>query len=209
MNDSPRAVMMSIAEIAKRDGISKPGISRTVKRLVSDHGLTVERDAQGRVAAVNVAEYDHLREKFGNAFRAQAPAKTETPPLDAPPLAKAGDSLDEAQRQKAWIDAERSRMRLAEEKRELIRVSAVVDAVGACGMEIARIIDRLPNVADDLAAAIGRDGVHGVRVLLKSLAQKIRTDIAEALSAIAAAAPEFESNDQDAPIEANAPQQPL
>jgi DNA-binding transcriptional ArsR family regulator len=52
----PRAIMLSIGDIAQRDGVSKPAVSRKVKQLVEQHGLTVERDGQERVARVNVAE---------------------------------------------------------------------------------------------------------------------------------------------------------
>jgi hypothetical protein len=48
--------MVSIARIAKRDGVSKPTVLICVKRFVEHHRLTVERDAQGRVAAVNVCD---------------------------------------------------------------------------------------------------------------------------------------------------------
>jgi len=193
-NAPPPSVMMSIGDLAARDGVSKPTVSIAVKRLIERHGLTVERDGRGRVAKVNAAQYDHLRDRFGDAHHAQAPAR---PPADAPPFPppladKANDSLDEAQRQKAWIDAERARINLAEQKGELLRTAAMVDAIGECGIEIARILDRLPNASDDLAAAVGRDGAHGVRVELKNLARKMRADIAEALAAIAGAAPELE-----------------
>src|SRR5947209_8659504 len=79
-NTPPPAVMMSIAEIAARDGVSKPTVSIKVKGLVADHGLMVDRDGRGRVAKVNVAQYDHLREKYGDAHRAQTEKKSEAPP---------------------------------------------------------------------------------------------------------------------------------
>jgi hypothetical protein len=188
--------MWTIGRIAERDGVSKQAVSKKVQALAANHGLEITRDARGRISAVNVAGYDHLRERFGDATKAQAPARDDVDELPLPSAAvgkpKGGDSLDEAQRQRAWIDAERARMRLAEEKKELLRADGVCDALDVCGAEIARIIDRLAISADDIAAAVGRDGAHGVRVLLKSIAQKMRADIATALAAIAADAPELE-----------------
>lgn len=191
--------MMSITDLAKRDGIAKPTVSIKVKQLIIGHGLQVERDVRGRVCRVNAAQYDHLREKFGNAIRSQAPPKSsEALPLNDPlpsvPAASA-DSLEAAQRKRAWIEAERAAMRLAEERGELVRVASLGEAIGECGGKIVHIIDRLPHAADDLAAAAARDGAHGVRVALKAIAHHLREDIAAAMSEIAAASPEFEEED--------------
>lgn len=197
--NTPAAVMMSIAEIASRDGISKAAVSKKVKSLIADHALAHTLDARGRVAQVSAAQYDHLREKFGNAIRSQAPRKPgDTLPLDdAPPARSApqpssSDSLEAAQRKRAWIEAERAEMRLAEDRGELVRVAGLVESLRECGGKIAQIVDRLPHAADDLAAAVGRDGSHGLRVALKGLAQQMREDIAAAMNAIADASPETE-----------------
>ena len=191
-NSTPAAVMMTITEIAARDGVSKPTVSVAVKKLIAS-GLEVERDARGRVARVNVAQYDHLREKFGNAIRAQAPP---APPAQHDTLPLAPDALDDsliaAQTRRAHIEAERAALRLAEDQGDLVRKAGLLDAVSDAGVTIARIIDRLPQAADDLAAAVGRDGPHGARRALKEIAQKMREEIATALSAIAGEAPEFE-----------------
>jgi hypothetical protein len=185
---TPSVVMMTLAEIAKRDGVARPGVSRTAKRLIDDHGLMHERDGRGRIVRVNAAEYDHLRSKHGDPSKSQVSTK----PHDAPSHVTAGESYNDALRIKTWIEVERSRLTLAEQKRELMRVASVLDAIVQCGIEIARIVDRLPNQADDLAATLARDGVHGVRGALKSYAHKMRTEIADALNAIAAAEPETE-----------------
>jgi hypothetical protein len=197
VDSTPAAVMWSIGKIAERDQVSKQAVSKKVKALVDAHGLQVDRDPRQRIIAVNVAAYDHLRSQFGDPSKVQAPKKSgAAPALDLPSPTKSADSLEEAKRQQAWIDAERSKMRFAEEQKLLVRVGAVIDAVSECGVEISRIIDRLPGAADDLAAAVGRDGAHGVRVALKTLATKMREDIAATLAAIAGAAPELEQEPQ-------------
>jgi hypothetical protein len=61
--------------------------------------------------------------------------------------------------------------------------------VGHCGVEISRVVDRLINDADDITSAIARDGVHGCRVILKSISARMRNDLAAALAALANAAP--------------------
>lgn len=183
--------MWAIGRIAERDGVTKQAVSKHVKRLVEQHALSVERDGQGRIAAVNVAEYDHLRGRFGDPSKAQAPAPAAGADQVDLPLAPTKpanpESYDEAIRQKTWLAAEKSRLELAELKGELLRASAVAGAVVRCGEDIARIIDRLPNAADDLAVAVARDGVHGLRVTLKNLARRMRIDVAAAMDTLAKA----------------------
>lgn len=189
VNAAPRVVMLSIAQLAERDGVSKAAISKKVKQLVERNGLEVERDSQGRVASVNSVQFDFLRGKTDDPSKAQAPAaKPRAASNDQPPADK--ESYNEALRQKTWIDAERGRFSLAKEKLEYIRAAGVADAAVDCGADIARIVDRLPGAADDLAAAVGREGVHGLRIALKQLASRMRGDIANALAQLAADAPE-------------------
>ncbi|MEX0745689.1 MAG: hypothetical protein WD118_08805 [Phycisphaeraceae bacterium] len=189
--NAPRTVMLSIAALAERDRVSKPAVSRKVKQLVEKHGLAVERDDQGRVAAVNAAEYDHLRGRFGDPSKAQAPAAKGSATGPTPE----NESYDEALRQKTWHDAERARIALDELKGKLVRLEALTEGLRLTAGEIAAVIDRLPNAADELAAAVARDGTHGLRVMLKQLAKDQRHAIANALAAIGAAAPEIEPED--------------
>jgi hypothetical protein len=188
LSEAPRAVMWTVSEVAKRDCISKQAVSKKVKELV-DAGLSVERDAQGHVKRLNVVEYDRLRGKTDDPSKAQAPSRDLN--VSAKP---AGDdeSYKEALRTKTWHESERLRLDLEERRGELVRVDAVTDAVVNCATSITGIVDRLPNAADDLVAAVTREGVHGVRVALKQLASKMRADIAEKLTAIAANAPKTE-----------------
>jgi hypothetical protein len=188
--EAPRTVMWSVSQIAARDAVSKQAVSKKVRDLL-EHGLKVERDPQGRVIAVNVVEYDRLRGRTDDPSKAQAPGR------QAPPLLPLGESYDEALRQKTWHEAEKRRLELAELKGELIRTERVADAIVNCGSAIAKICDRLPNAADDLAAALSRGGVHALRVALKDIARAQRAEIADALAAIAGAAPREEREEAE------------
>lgn len=187
----PRAVMLSISAISSRDGVSKPTVSNHVKRLVERHGLTVERDGQGRVAAVNVAEYDHLRAAVGDPSKTQAP-HSAGPRLDRPQA----ESYDEAIRQKTWHEAEKRGIELRELRGELVRRDKVTEAAIRVATDVIGILDRIPGAADDLATAVAREGTHGLRVALKRLANSLRADLAKALTAIAADAPEFDGAEE-------------
>lgn len=170
--------MWTVKQVADRDGVSKQAVSKKVKDLVERHGLAVERDGQGRVVALNVAEYDHLRGRYGDPSKVQAPRQMDAPP---PP----SESYDEALRQKTWHEAERRRIELEEMKGRLVPVAAVENIVAESGAAIASVIDRLPSSADDLAAAVARDGSHGLRVALKKLANAMREEIAKKLDKVA------------------------
>lgn len=177
----PRAVMMSVGDIARRDGVSVPNVSRRVKRLVEQHQLHVERDPQGRVALVNVVQYDELKNRFGDPSKAQAPARPSSSVLPSEP----NESLDEARRVLTWTEAERAKLKLEAEQRLYVRVEELESALGAAAEAIIDIVDRLPQASDDLAAAVARDGVAGLRNALKRMAVDYRTEIADALSGVA------------------------
>jgi DNA-binding transcriptional ArsR family regulator len=177
--NSPRAVMLSIAEIADRDGVSRPAVSQRVKHLVEQYGLIVERDGRDRVAAVNVAQYDLLRERVGD------PSKDQRPPQAAEPPPRIADSYEEALRKKTWYEAERKGLELAEQYGRLIPVEGIKPATDDCGAEIASIVRSLSNEVDVLAAAVARDGAHGLRVLMKNIESRLLTEIANALDTLA------------------------
>ena len=170
--NAPRAVMLSVKEIADRDGVSAPTISDKVKRLVEKHGLTVERDHLGRVRAVNVAEFDHLLGRYADPSKAQAP-KRDTPHDD--------ESYDEAIRRKTWHDAERKRIELEQLRGNLIATQDVVYGYERAAAAMAEAIDRVDDFADDFAAAVGKDGVRGAELTLKRLKAALLEDLTQAL----------------------------
>lgn len=179
VNAPPRAVMMTISEVAKRDGVSTPAISRKVKRLVEAHGLQVERDRQGRVARINVAEFDHLQNRYADPSKAQAPRPPSAPAPDmaVPP----GESYQEALRIKTWQEAEHRRLQVAELRGELVRVAMVAEALAQAGSEIAQVIERLGMQTDELALVVAKEGSHGLRQALKKLATSMCNQVADIL----------------------------
>lgn len=176
--------MWSVSDVALRDGVSKQAVSKKVKALAEKHGLSVERNAQGHVVRLNVAEYDHLRGRFDDPSKDQRP-EAPSPKRGGSASRDHAESYDEALRQKTWHEAEKRRLELAELKGELIPVAAVADAVIACHEAISRVIDRLPSFTDDLAAAVAKDGAHGLRVELRKVAVRMRGDVADALESLA------------------------
>lgn len=180
--------MMSIADLAARDGVSKPAVSRRVKQL-REIGLQVELDGQGRVALVHAVQYDELKARVADPSKAQAPTHLQTP-------IPTGETYDEALRQKTWTEAERAKIRLLEEQGKLVRVDQLTDALAQAGEKIVRAVDLILNDVDDLAAAVAKDGASGLRAALKKVAHRLKNDMADALSSIAAAAPEHEADEE-------------
>jgi hypothetical protein len=194
LSEPPRAVMWTVSQIAERDGVSKQAVSKKVGELVAS-GLTVERAPNGNVRTVNVVEYDRLRGRTDNPSKEQRPARSEPDPG----AKDEGDSYKEALRTKTWHESERLRLDLEERRGSLVRVDAVTDAVVTCAGSITAIVDRLPNAADDLVAAVSREGVHGIRVELKKLASRMRREIAEAMAQVASDAPKVEEDGEGEP----------
>ena len=197
LNGPVPEVMWSISKIAERDQVSKPNVSQIVKRLVERQGLTVTRDHLGRVALVNVVQYDALREQYGDPSKAQAPRRDDdggegfdeagAPRPSPSPASKT--SLEEANRQKAWFEVEKRRLELAEARGQLIRADRYADAIGRCGDEMVRLIDQLPQEADALAVELDLDDVHRARIALKGLARGLRDRLSKAFAALEAGAP--------------------
>lgn len=168
--------MLSIADLATRDGVSKPAVSRRVKQL-RDRGLTVELDGQGRVALVHAVQYDELKARVAD------PSKAQAPPMLREPI-PSGETYEEALRQKTWTEAERNRLKFEEEQGKLVRVEELADALAQAGEKIARSVDLVLNDVDDLAAAVAKEGAIGLRTELKKIIHRLKGEIANALESV-------------------------
>lgn len=189
-------VMWSVAQIAARDGVSKPAVSKTVKKLLEARPNTpVQRGSQGQVLGISLAHYDEYRQRHVNPAKATAPLR----PLDGgsdeggPSLQrpfKDENSFDEARRQAEWLKVGREKIRHQEDCGQLIRKDKNDEAIILVGSAMQAIIRRLPNRADELALAVSKEGVHGARTLLRQIAFDVGNQIADKLEEIASTAPE-------------------
>lgn len=177
--------MATPADVAGRDGVSKQAVTKLVRQLVEKHELPVDRDGRGRVIRFSLAHYDHLRGQFASSEKvASARGTSPAQRADQQPLSS---SRDEALRQEAWLKVGREKLRRQEEIAQLVRADRLVDALANSGREIQSVVARLQNRADDMTLAVSREGVHGLRVLLRQIAFDINTEIANKLAAVAAA----------------------
>jgi hypothetical protein len=175
VNTTPPVLMMTIGEIAQRDGITSAAVSKSVSRLAASHGLGVQRDFRNRVTGVNVAQYDDLKGKHGD------PAHDQTPADDKP------STYEDARTRQALYDGERSRIRLEQEIGTLVSRADVETAMADAGERIARAIDQIGADPDALAAAYSSGGLQGLRVKLKDLIHEARVRVAATLEEMATA----------------------
>lgn len=192
-------VMWSVAQIAARDGVSKPAVSKTVKKLTEARPDTpVERGAQGQVLRISLAHYDEYRQRHVNPAKATAPLRSADGGADGwggvepPRPLRDEESFDEARRQAEWLKVGREKIRHQEDAGQLIRKDKTEQAVGEIGGLIQAIVKRLPNKADELALAVSKEGVHGARVLLRQIAFTMGNEIADRIETLVDGAPEHD-----------------
>lgn len=164
----------SVAEVARRKGITRQSLNERVDRLEADGLLTVRRE--GRSKLINVAEFDRVVGEVGDAVKEAAAvtrAEIETGASESP-------ALRDNQARAARYAADLKFLDLEERLGRLVPVAEVEDAAQKCAEATVRVVDRLPTYADAIAAAVGKDGPAGARAKLKEIAREIRQAIAEA-----------------------------
>lgn len=178
-------VMVSAAHVADRDGLTKQAVTKAVRAMADAGELEVERDTRGRIVKFALAQFDHVREKYLDPNKSHP---TEKAPQPAAPI-KDLSSLDEARRQSEWLKVDRERIRQQEMAGQLVRVDKLQSSLKTIGNQIQRSVARLPNRADDLALAVTKEGISGLRAALIKVANEINSSIADAMAEIKVAAP--------------------
>jgi hypothetical protein len=180
-------VWISIAELGRRRGISRASAKERVDRLESQGLVTTRRDGKARL--VELAAFDRATGYAGD------PAKelgAETARQDREPTSSA---YRDAQTDRARYEAQLKALDLAERQGKLLPIDGphgIEAAASAIGVSLARELDGLPRRADDIAAAVSREGVAGARRILKEIGTNIRNRVTDALMALAAEGEEAE-----------------
>lgn len=173
-------VWLSISDLAKRKGISRQSAKERVDRLV-EKGL-VETRTEGRSRMVELAAYDRAVGQSGDVHKE---ASAETKRIED---ASASPRLRDAQTERAQYEARLKLLDLAERQGNILPLKGehgIEEAITASGIAIARELERFMNCAEDLAAAVAKDGVNGARRVLKVAIHQARIRTAEVLSSIA------------------------
>lgn len=193
MSDIEFNVMWTAVQIAARDGVSKQAVSKTVRKLLEDRPDTpVQRGDRGQVLSISLAHYDEYRQRFVNPAKAAAPIRHNGGGQKLNSSVELGATFEEARRQAEWLKVGRERIKHQEDLKQLLRKDKVEEANQVIAREIQSVVARLPNHADAIAIAVSREGAHGARVALRTIAFDLGNSIANRLQAVADEAPEFD-----------------
>ena len=176
-NDQPQ--FASVTAIAAMLGVDKAAVSRRAARLEASGAIQTVRD--GRQKLINVAAYLAATEQTLDAVRAANGAQAS--PDKAPP---ADPTLAAQQARHVAIRADLAQIDLDKARGVLVPIDDVRESMTRAAGELVRSLEALPGKADDIAAALTRDGVPGLRVALKDIVRSVRERLASAMTILAA-----------------------
>ncbi len=173
----------TISELARLRGVDKAAISRRVTRLEAQ-GLLQTRHGKGGTKLVNVAAFDRATEETTDAIRELNGAQAAASAVLAPVMP--GDPiLAREQARRDAYSADLSKLDLDERLGKLMPVEDHFRILDSIYDPIVRMIDQMPDRADEMEAAEARDGAAGRRNFLRRLALAQREAIDKAMSALA------------------------
>jgi hypothetical protein len=189
--DDP-ALWVSFSELARRKGITPQSVSERIARL----GNKIElRPGRGRERLVNIAQFDQVTGE--NSFLPQTAAAATVRMLAENPLALAqpaassaapgGRSISDVQREKLLYDTGLTALKFAEARSEVLPIGGehgIEQATRELGDAFRQAVGRLHMRAAEAVAVGAKDGVIGMRALLKSAERDILRSLSTALAAI-------------------------
>ena len=177
-DDDDAAFFVSIGEIAASRGVSRQAVHKRLRRL-EESGIKVEiRKSKTGETLIRVAEFDRATGEatdLSRSTRHAAPASAAE--------ASASSAYTSAQTRKANYAADLARLELLERVGKLVPVEDVETVGDLIGGAVVAEIERLPSHADEMAAAVARDGVAGARLLFKKIAHALREAVAARIEA--------------------------
>jgi hypothetical protein len=194
MPPSETANWITVSALAERLGISKQSLSERVCRMEERQQLQTRR--QGREKLVDADEFHRVSAQTQDAVRALngSTAKRrqrQHPPAKAArsdsrkPLESAGNGLAQEQARRASYSADLLKMQLDERLGQLLPRRDVESAMIECATALTRVINKIPEHADVLAAAVAKDGAAGARCALKKFGINLRAELAAEMKLLA------------------------
>ncbi|KFC63989.1 MarR family protein [Bosea sp. LC85] len=166
------AAWVSVSDLARLKGLSKAAVSERVKGLVAKGQLST-KPGKGKVVLVNLAAFDRVIGETTDLARA-AGAETRRQ-HSAPPQADPTAPIYTAEQARHMAyKAESARLDLEERQGKILPIADIAQAVTVAAEALARAIETLPSLADDIAAAVAQSGSAGARTLLKTKARETR-----------------------------------
>lgn len=176
----------SQAEIARIKGVSRQAVSKRVAALKAE-GKLQTKDGPAGAVLVNVAQFDFATGEAGDPAKELGNESRDAIEDDAPAPSAGGDPTyrDAATREKQYR-ADLLELQVKQQLGELVPVAKLADDVAKCAEAIVAVIERLPQGADECAAAVAREGAAGARAYLKKSARATRVAIVAALQKLVA-----------------------
>jgi len=184
-HNSPDEIWVGISELARLKGVDKSWISRRVAAL-EELGKIETRDGPNRAKLVKLAQFDRAVGETTDLAKEQAAAtaranRNDAADDDAPGVAGADPRYADAQRRKVHYEAEMKALEFGERTGQLVAIGEIETVIAEVAEELAQPIRQLPTRADEIAAAAARDGVAGVRVVLRDVTFALLKAMAQAL----------------------------
>lgn len=169
---------VSVSDLAARKGVTKQTIAEKVARLEAQ-GLLSTRPGKGRAKLVNLAEFDRAIGETGDAIREMAAASARSPAAPTPVVPDGADPiLAKEQARRVAYQADLAKLDLDERLGKLLPVEHVTAAMLRCAEALTRALEQMPTRADDLAAAVAKEGVTGARAFLRAMGRDMRALLA-------------------------------
>ena len=182
LDDDADLLLVTITELAALKGVTKQTASERVAGFEAKHGLRTRR-GRGGTKLVPLAEYDQLAGEISDLAKLQAAATMRIRREEAEDDgagAESGFSLTDVQRRKLSYEASLKALEYGRQSGQLVAVTDVKRVVERIVEASRGAVDALVSRADELTTAANRDGVVGVRAVLKDEAFKLATKIAAA-----------------------------
>ena len=164
---------MTISDLARARGVSKQAASKRVERFEAQKLIETRIGPRG-TKLVNVAQFDRAAGEATDAVRELngKGSNAEPEPSRDPVLAK-------EQARRAAYDADLKKLDLDERLGKLLPIDEVEAAMVRCAEALAQAINQLPSRADDLAAAVAKEGTTGARAFLRALSRDLLAKLAK------------------------------
>lgn len=185
VEDGAAPLEVSLSELAAMKGVTAQAISKRLKRLEAEGLITSHR--RGRDRMVVLARWDQVTGETTDLSRAigRSPAMPGAPDGVAPTgdQARRDPTYTTELTRKARYDADLKELELEKQRGSLLAVRDVEDAMATAAGILVREIHLLTAHAEELAAAVGKNGSTGAREVLKRLEHQYRATVARALAA--------------------------
>lgn len=189
---------VTVADLARRMGVSRQIVSRQVKALERDGTLSVER--VGRKVMVDPAAFEAARANVRDPARASRskakPAVKTELPLEDEPAAAEGDTFQDIRKERERYELAIRKLQYERERGLVVPIADLEQAVVDCGHKIVRQLELPLQWAEELVAlAKKKGGVAEVRKFLRAKIAEQREIVSRDL--VAAIAGEDDGGDDE------------